>query len=245
MERFIKGGCYVVVKASEWDAFAAMCDEAGLGWGPRRTKASEYTPRPISEGKPLRVFALDGILLYASVSSPKTRDIPVMGFQNLKPITETADRAVLKATGRMITARLIAGRREVKITEATCSPDDTYRFGPGAMLALFRALGTEEDRVLALNLIAEERLNQLEATIPNVRDLVSDLTGVPAKHCPAKNNPAPGADDVSDLIAKALSATLGKDVLVIRQGPVYPGKSAFLQMVEDAIQTAAAEATKQ
>ena len=244
MERFLKGGCYMAVRPAEWGAFAAMCDAAGLTWG-ARMRVSEYTPSSIREGKPYRLLVADGGLLGASVNAPKMRDIPVMGFQNLKPLAEAADKAVIKTTGRMITARLIAGRREVKITEATCSPDDTYRFGPGAMLALFRALGTEEDRVLALNLIAEERLNQLEATIPNVRDLVSDLTGVPAKHCPAKNNPAPGADDVSDLIAKALSATLGKDVLVIRQGPVYPGKSAFLQMVEDAIQTAAAEATKQ
>ena len=30
MERFIKGGCYVVVKASDWKAFAAMCAAAGI-----------------------------------------------------------------------------------------------------------------------------------------------------------------------------------------------------------------------
>ena len=166
--------------------------------------------------------------------------MPVVDFRNLQPLTEIADRAVITSDRRAITARLISDKRKVKTTKAICSPDDTYRFGTGSLLEMFRALETEEDRALAMNLIAEERIRQLEPTIPNVRDLVRDLTDLPKKHSPAR-----GADELGDLLAEALSNAFGTKVIMIRQGPVHHGKSAFLRMVEDAVQMAAGEAAKQ
>ncbi len=223
MERFIRGDCYVVVKAKDWGEFAGMCDSAGVGWGPRRTKASEYTPRPIMEGKPLRVFVLDGILLHASPSSPKTRDIPVMGFQNLKPLSVPANAATILSDGVRVTAHLIANGQVIRSRNATCSPEDTFRFGPGAVLAMFRALQTEEDRVLAMDLIGEERIRQLEPEIPNVRDLVG-----------GKKNAA-DADMLGGMLADALSTAFGTKVVVVHKGETRSGKSPFLHMVEEAL----------
>jgi hypothetical protein len=209
LERFIKGGCYVVVKASDWKAFAEMCDAAGITWGGRREKISEYEPLPLKEGRPIRVFVFGGGMRWASADAPKSIDMPVVGFRNLKPLTEIADRAVITSEGRKITARLIADKRTVKTSTATCSPEDTYRFGPGALLAMFRALETEEDRTLAMDLIGEERMRQLEAEIPIIREIFS---------APRKASPEPNMDAIGDLIAKGLEEALkplGAKVIVV------------------------------
>lgn len=82
------------------------------------------------------------------------------------------NKAIITANEREITARLIADKQTVCEGKATCSPDDAYRFGPGAVLALFRTLESDEDRDLAMNLIGEERMRQWEPRIPNIREMV-------------------------------------------------------------------------
>ena len=226
MERFIKGGCYVVVKASEWEAFAVMCDAAGITWGGRRVKVSEYAPAPLKQGRPIRVFVFSGGMRWAPADSPKSKDIPTVGFRNLKPLTEIADRAVITSEGREITARLIAEKRTIKTATATCSPEDTYRFGPGAVLAMFRALETEEDRLLAMDLIGEERIRQIESQIPNICDLIG---------MPRKNGAATAMDDIGDLIVKGIEAALKPlGAVVITQGPTYCGKSKITEALDEA-----------
>jgi len=226
MERFIKGGCYVVVKASDWKAFAAMCDAAGITWGGRRQKASEYAPAPLNEGRPIRVLVVAGGMRWARVGTPTTRDVPIVGFRDLKPLAEIADRAVITSSEHTITARLIAEKRTIKTTVATCSPDDTYRFGPGALLAMFRALETEEDRTLAMDLIGEERIRQLEPEIPHIRMLL----GRPVKHS------APcAADEIGDLLAQGLSNIFGTKVVVVNEGEPRRGKSPIMRLIEDVL----------
>ena len=177
MERFIKRECYVVVHPVEWKAFAAICDAAGVKWAGRGCAISEYTPAPIECGRPVRMVAayLGSAFVglnWSGVDSLKTSDIPVIGFRRLKPLTDIVDKAVITAHGREITARLISGKHTTKMAIATCAPEDTFRFGPGAVLAMFRALQTEEDRLLAMDLIGKERVRQLEPRIPNIRGLV-------------------------------------------------------------------------
>ena len=226
MDRFIKGGHYVVVKPKGWDAFAEMCDMAGLAWGRRGDKVSEYAPKPLHEGKPVRVVVKDGMLLWARVDSPKRFDLPVMGFQNLKPLTVRADRAVITTEDNTTTARLIAGKRTIKTTTATCSPEDVNRFGPGAVLALFRTLETEEDRILAMDLIGNERIKQLEPEIPNIRDLVRDMKNMA------------DAVKLGEMLAEALSNIFGAQVVVVHEGETRQGKSPIMRLIEDLMKDA-------
>ena len=228
MERFIKRECYVVVHPDEWKAFAAMCDAAGLKWGGKGCAISEYTPALIERGRPVRMVAayLGSAfvgLSWCSVDSPKTSDVPTIGFRRLKPATEIVDKAVITAHGCEITARLISGKHTTKMAIATCSPEDTFRFGPGAVLAMFRALQTEEDRMLAMDLIGEERIRQLEPEIPNVRDLVG-----------GKKNTA-DVDMLGGMLADALSTAFGTKVVVVHEGEARPCKSPILRMVKEAL----------
>lgn len=227
MERFIKGGHYVVVKPKDWGAFAEMCNAAGLTWGRRRQKVSEYAPKPVGEGKPLRVVVVDGVMLWAPADAPKRFDFPVMGFQNLKPLTKQTDRVVITSEGREITARLIAGKRTIKTTKATCSPDDVNHFGPGALLAMYRALETEADRELAIDLIREDRNKRLGRVYPKACNSVR-----------CKKNTA-DADQLAATLAEALSNVFGAQVLVIHEGESRPGRTRFLQAAEEAARLAA------
>ena len=214
MERFIKRECYVVVHPVEWKAFAAICDAAGVKWAGRGCAISEYTPSPIECGRPVRMVAayLGSAFVglnWSGVDSLKTSDIPVIGFRRLKPLTEIVDKAVITAHGREITARLISGKHTTKMAIATCAPEDTFRFGPGAVLAMFRALQNEEDRTLAMDLIGEERIRQLEPRIPNVRDLVGKAK---------KRSAPPSMDAIGEMIVKGIEAALkplGAKVIVV------------------------------
>lgn len=226
MERFINGGCYVVVKAPNWPSFTEMCDAAGLTWGASRARVSGYEPEPINAGRPVRAFVFEGKVLWAPVSAPKTRDIPVVGFQNLKPLAKRATGAGIVSDGVRVTARLFAGAETVNTARAACSPNDTFRFGPGAMLAMFRALETEEDRTLAMDLIGEERIKQLEPEIPHIRTLL----GRPAKHSTPSRE-----DDISGLLAEALSNVFGTQVVVVQEGETRRGKSPIMRLIEDAL----------
>jgi hypothetical protein len=234
LERFIKGGCYVVVKVSDWKAFAGMCDAAGITWGGRREKVSEYEPAPLKQGRPIRVFAFGGRLRWAPVNSPKSIDMPIIGFQNLRPLTEIADRVVITSDWHTITARLIAEKRTIKTAAATCSPEDIYRFGPGALLAMFRALETDADRTLAMNLIAEERVRQLEPEIPNVRDLV----GMPKHGAPL------AADKMGAVLAEALSNIFGAEVVVVNEGELRKGKSPIMRLIGETLKGGAKAGAK-
>jgi hypothetical protein len=151
-----------------------------------------------------------------------------MGFKQLKPLTKRANGAGIVSNGIRVTARLFAGAETVSTAAATCSPDDTFRFGPGAMLAMFRALETEADRVLAMDLIRDERIKQLEPEIPNIRDLVR-----------GKKNTA-DADKMGAVIAQALSNAFGTKVVLVREGESRPGKSPMMRLIEDALGSAPA-----
>ena len=231
MEWFIKRECYVVVHPAEWKAFAAMCDAAGVKWGAKGCAISEYTPALIERGRPVRMVAayLGSAFVglnWSSVDSPKTSDVPTIGFRRLKPATEIVDKAVITAHGREITARLISGKHTTKMAIATCSPEDTFRFGPGAVLAMFRALQTEEDRMLAMDLIGEERIRQLEPEIPNVRDLVGKAK---------KRRTSSDAAEIAGMLAQALSEAFGVAVEMVAGKP-QRGKSAlYLDLVAPAV----------
>ena len=229
MDRFIKGSHYVVVKPKDWDAFAVMCQMAGLSWFGRRCEVSDFKPQPLVEGKPVRLVVKDGSLFWARVDSPKKFDIPVMGFQNLKPLTVRADRAVITAEDNTTTARLIAGKRTIKTATAPCSPADVNRFGLGAVLALFRTLETEEDRILAMDLIGNERIKQLEPEIPNIRDLVR-----------GRKNAAEGVDAIKlgEIVAEALSNIFDAQVVVVHEGEKHQGKSPIMRLIEDLMEGA-------
>lgn len=231
MERFIKGGHYVVVKPKDWDAFAEMCDNAGLTWGRRRQKVSECAPWPLREGKPVRVVVLGDMVLWAQANAPKSFNYPVMGFQNLKPLAKQANGAGIVSNGITVTARLFAGSETVNTAAATCSPDDTFRFGPGAVQALFRTFETEEDRILAMDLIKNERIKQLEPELPNIRDLVR-----------GRKNTAGGvdADRLGEIVAEALSNVFGAQVVVVHEGEPRQCKSPIMRLIEDVMKGAPA-----
>lgn len=223
MEGFLNRKCYVRVQPAEWAAFAAMCDAAGLRW-PAGMKASGHTPRAVRMGKAmLSVVAADGYLLV--LPNDCAGSARVVAFADLAPL---ANKAVIVADGRRITARRIADKRTVKAASATCSPDDTFRFGPGALLALYRTLETEEDRSLAMRLIAEDRIQELEAEVPNIRELIG---------APKKNSRKTEMDAIGDAILAGLEEALkplGAKV-VIRRGVTGMGRTAFMDAVEKAL----------
>lgn len=230
MDRFIKGSHYVVVKSKDWDAFAEMCDAAGLRWGRRHQKISEHMPWPLYEGKPIRVVVVGGMVLWSRANAPKAFNYPVMGFQNLKPLTKQANGAGIVSDGITVNARLFAGGETVSTGAATCSPDDTFRFGPGAMLAMFRSLETEEDRVLAMDLIKNERIKQLEPEFPRIRDLVRGWEN------------AADAVDLGEIVAEVLSDVLDAQVVVVNEGKPRQGKSPIMRLIEDVMKGAPAGA---
>lgn len=202
MERFLKRECYVVVHPEEWKAFTEMCDASGVKWSGRGCAISEYTPLDVEQGRPVRVLASPGWsdsvrLVWSSVSTPKVHHLPIIGFKRLRPI---ADKAVITSHGREVTARLLSGKRTFSNATATCSLDDSFRFGPGAMLALYRTLESEKDRKLALELIGNERIRQLEPRKVHYRTLV----GLGLK----PGTPLDAAE-IANLLAKALSETFG------------------------------------
>lgn len=241
MKRFLNGEFYVVVHPGEWKSFVEMCDEAGLLWSGLNSRVSDFVPAAIQKGRPVRVSVYrsnpNGVrLTWTSVDSVNTRGIPTVGFRRLKPIEAQPNRAVISSNGRSIMVQLLSpSGRTLKQTVADCSPDDEFRFGPGALLALFRALETEEDRMLAMDLIGNERIRQLEPDIPNVRELLG---------LDSKGGSGMDAIDVVRLLAGALAETFGAAVelaidesepgkshfkMRLVQGESHPGKSAVVK----------------
>ncbi len=226
MERFLKGECYVVVKSEDWDAFARECDDAGLLWHGGQ-KVSEFESPELGMarriGEAIRALVLGGRLCWANVDEPKSFELPVVGFRNLKPLpVEPADREIITSDGATITARLLNMKRTTTTATATCSPKDTFRFGPGALLAMYRALDNDGDRMLAMDLIWKEALKQLEAEFPGIGDLVFGEA------------PSAEARMLGEFIADGLSMALGEPFSVIAGEP-RRGASWIAHAIEAAL----------
>jgi len=226
MERFLKGECYVVVKSEDWGAFAKECGEAGLMWATGQ-KVSEFDPEGLRlarlDSKAVRAVLFGGKMCWARPNEMKRADLPVVGFRNLKPLpVEPADREIITSDGATITARLLNMKRTTTTATATCSPKETFRFGPGALLAMYRALDNDGDRMLAMDLIWKEALKQLEAEFPGIGDLVFGEA------------PSAEARMLGEFIADGLSMALGEPFSVIAGEP-RRGASWIAHAIEAAL----------